>query len=232
MKAIGTMLGVLLVPAVCLAAQGEVSFLEGSATRRPEVGASVVLGLKSPVSQGDTIETSTGTRLEISLPDGSAVRLGPTSRLKLDAAAFTDSGRSLKATLLIGKVWSKVTSVFGSERNFEIKTSHAVAGVRGTIFRVEADKASAVLVKVYAGTVAVAGSSSIAPPSGKPGERKQVPGPKEVSRQAWEKLVSAMMQVRISAAGVAEEPTRFSEVDEVHDAFALWNRARDGSAGP
>jgi len=228
MKAIGTMLGALLLPAVCLAAQGEVSFLEGNATRHPAAGASVVLSLKSAVSQGDTLETAAGARLEISLPDKSVVRLGPSSRLKLDEAAFSDSARSFKATLVLGKVWSKVSSVFGSERSFEIKTEHAVAGVRGTIFRVDADKAAAVLVKVYAGTVAVAGVA-ITPAPKKPGERKQVPGPKQVSKQQWERLVSAMMQVRISAAGVPDEPTRFSEAEEVHDAFALWNRGRDGS---
>lgn len=57
--------------------------------------------------------------------------------------------------------------------------------------------------------------------------RKQVPGPKQVDERPWEKLVSVMMQVRMSAAGVPEEPRRFAEADEAQDAFALWNRERD-----
>lgn len=228
MKAMAIAVSALLAPAVCLAAQGEVSFLEGSATRSPASGAKAALSLKSPVDRGDVIETGEGARLEITLPDHSVVRLGPSSRLRLDEAAFSDGGRSVKATLLLGKVWSKVSSVFGGERNFEIRTEHAVAGVRGTIFRVEADSAKAVLVKVYAGAVAVVGQSMpLAQGPKKPSERKQVPGPKQVGKQQWEKLVSAMMQVRVSAAGVPEEPTRFAEADEVQDAFALWNRQRD-----
>ncbi len=228
MKTVATMVFALLAPAVCVAAQGEVTFLEGGATRLPASGAKVALSLKSAVEQGDLLETGAGARLEVTLPDRSVVRLGPSSRLRLDEAAFSDNGRSVKATLLLGKVWSKVSSVFGEARNFEVRTEHAVAGVRGTIFRVEADKAKAVLVRVYAGTVAVAGPSTpVAEVPKKSAEHKQVPGPKQVNKQQWERLVSAMMQVKVSAAGVPEEPTRFAEADEAQDAFALWNRDRD-----
>lgn len=62
--------------------------------------------------------------------------------------------------------------------------------------------------------------------------RKQVPGPKQVDERPWEKLVSAMMQVWMSAAGVPEEPRRFAEADEAQDAFALWNRERDDRIAP
>jgi hypothetical protein len=228
MRALAALIPAILAPAVCLAAQGEVTFLEGSASRLPASGPKVALSLESPIDRGDLLETGEGARLEITLPDKSVVRLAPSSRLRLDEAAFSHGGRSVKATLLLGKVWSKVSSVFGSERDFEVRTEHAVAGVRGTIFRVDADKAKAVLVKVYAGTVAVAGPSApMAQAPKKAAERKQVPGPKQVDRRQWEKLVSAMMQVKVSAAGVPEEPQRFAEADEAQDAFALWNRERD-----
>jgi hypothetical protein len=217
------------LPGAAIAASGEVTFLEGKASRTPAGGAKVALKLSGTVEKGDLVETGPATRLELTLPDKSVVRLGPSSKLKLDEAAFSDTSRDFKATLLLGKVWSKVSSVFGSERNFEVRTERAVAGVRGTIFRVDASKSKAVLVKVYAGTVAVAGQSPIPTAAPPKGERVQIAGPQQVSRQQWEKLVSAMMQVRVSAAGVPEEPKKFSEKDEAKDVWSAWNQQRDNA---
>ena len=224
-----TLLAAALLPATSMAAAGEVSFLEGSATRTPaDKGKAVTLAMKGSVEQGDLVETGANGKLEITLGDKSVVRLGPASKLRLEEAAFTDTSRSFKGTLLLGKVWSKVTSVFGSERNFEVKTERAVAGVRGTVFRVDADKTKAVTVKVYDGTVAVAGSqATTSAPAVKKGERVQVAGPSEVSKKDWEKLVGAMMQVKVSALGEPSEPTKLSEADEAKDAWSAWNRQRD-----
>lgn len=226
MSKLAPILLAVMLPASALAAVGEVTFLEGSATRAPVKGAKVGLKMKSTVEQGDLIRTGPKSRLEITLADKSVIRLGPSAKLRVDTAQFTDEGRDFKATLLLGKVWSKVTGIFGNDRSFEVRTERAVAGVRGTIFQVNAAKSKAVLVKVYTGTVAVAGSSmpTAAPPKG---ERVQVAGPQQVSRQQWEKIVSAMMQVKVGADGVPEDPQRFSEKDEEKDAWARWNRERD-----
>lgn len=218
-----------LLPGVSFAVSGEVSFVEGKASRTPQGGAKVTLKISGAVEKGDLIETGPGSRLELTLPDKSVVRLGPSSKFKLDEAAFSDTDRDFKATLILGKVWSKVSSVFGSERNFEVRTERAVAGVRGTIFRVDAAKSKAVLVKVYAGTVAVAGQGPVPTGASAKGERVQVAGPQLVSRQQWEKLVSAMMQVRVSAAGVPDEPTRFTEKEEEKDSWSAWNQQRDNA---
>ena len=120
--------------------------------------------------------------MEITLPT-KIVRLGPSSKLRLDEAAFSDEGRDFKATLLLGKVWSKVTGVFGSKRNFEVRTERAVAGVRGTIFQLDAKKTKAVLVKVYAGTVAVSGATA----ASRRRRRAARPGrpPQQGLRQQW-----------------------------------------------
>ncbi len=228
MSKLTPILMVVMLSTTAFAATGEVTFLEGKATRTAPQGAKAALKLKGQVAKGDLIETAAGARLELTLPDKSIVRLGPSSKLRLDEAAFSDEGRDFKATLLLGKVWSKVTGVFGAQRNFEVRTERAVAGVRGTIFQVDAQKTKAVLVKVYAGTVAVGGVTAASAPAPK-GERVQVAGPQPVSRQQWEKLVSAMMQVRVGANGVPEEPTRFAEEDVTKDAWAQWNRERDAA---
>jgi hypothetical protein len=226
-----TLLAASLFPSAALAAAGEVSFLEGSATRTPEKGKPAPLAVKGTVEQGDVIETGAAGKLEITLSDKSVVRLGPSSKLTLDEAAFTDTSRSFKGTLLLGRVWSKVKEKLGSsERTFEIRTERAVAGVRGTIFRVETER-KAMLVRVYEGTVAVAGNQELAAPPPKKGERVQVPGPTEVTKKDWERMVGQMMQLKVSAAGVPDpEPTRFAEADEVKDEWAQWNKKRDAGA--
>jgi hypothetical protein len=218
-----------LLPATALAASGEVTYLEGKATRTPQGGGKVALALKSGLEQGDTIETSAGAKLEITLADKSVMRLGPSSKLKLDVTSFSENSREFKATLILGKVWSKVSSIFGSERTFEVRTERAVAGVRGTIFRVDAARSKAVLVKVYTGTVAVAGTGAVPAAAPPKGERVQIAGPQQVSRQQWEKIISAMMQVSVGPDGKPSEPKGFTEQDEAKDAWAAWNRGRDAA---
>ena len=68
----------------------------------------------------------------------------------------------------------------GGEARFEVKTENAVAGVRGTTFRVDAASDKLVVVRVYSGTVAVAGGGAAPPGARGAGGRgaQQVPGPR------------------------------------------------------
>ena len=220
-------------PAKGAAAAGKVTFLAGDATRtaghEPEK-----LAMGAPVYQGDVLATQRRTRLEVTLADGSVVRLGPTSKAEVQAAAFgkTVDQRNVSAKLLVGKVWANVAKAVGGDQRFEVKTENAVAGVRGTTFRVDAANDKSVVVKVYSGTVAVA-SGPIPRPEhqgaekpGKP-ERKQIAGPQQVTREQWEKIVTNMMEVRISSDGVPSEPEKFALASPGKDEWEEWNRSRD-----
>jgi hypothetical protein len=190
------------------------------------------------VYQGDVLETARRTRLEVKLVDASVVRLGPTSKAVVQAAAFgkTVEDRKVSAKLVVGQVWANVAKAIGGEARFEVQTENAVAGVRGTTFRVDAAKDKSVVVKVYSGTVAVAAGPIPRPEHGakdepggtKPKERKQIAGPSEVTREQWEKIVTSMMQVKVSADGKPSEPEQFAVASE--DAWEAWNRERDATA--
>jgi hypothetical protein len=147
------------------------------------------------------------------------------------------------ARLLVGDMWAKVAKAVGGESRFEVQTANAVAGVRGTTFRVDAREDRSVVVKVYAGTVAVAGGGPIprpahggeaepapapAPEKGKKPGRVRVAGPKEVTREQWERIVGAMMQVKVAADGTPAQPEPFQLADAARDEFEAWNRERDG----
>jgi len=244
------LLGAVAVSSAALASApapaGTITFLAGEASRSAG-GTTERLSVGSAVFQGDAIETARRTRLELKLADGSVLRLGPLSRVDLDAAAFGASAddRKVSAKLRVGNVWASVTRQLGGEARFEVRTENAVAGVRGTTFRVDAATDKSVVVRVYSGTVAVAagaiprpehagpGEAAGAPevkaggkPSGKP-ERRPVAGPQEVTREQWEKIVTTMMQVRVAADGRPAEPEAFKLA--AADEWETWNRARDAA---
>jgi hypothetical protein len=227
----GAWVGSALALAPALAAQpktAQVSALEGRAQKWRGNGPRMELRVGTSVSQGETLETQQGARLEVRFDDNSILRLGPKARLQLAEAHFAGSARRrFSARLFFGKLWAKVTSVIQGEQKFQIETENAVAGVRGTTFRMDANEDKSVLVRVYDGTVAVGTGG---PPAAGGGERREVEGPREVTREQWEKLVGRQMQILISADGTPGEPEEFSPDVEKDDPFARWNQERDAAA--
>lgn len=207
----------------------EVTFLEGSAAKVSKDGSRSSLSLRSVVYEGESVHTEAGSRLELMLPDESVVRLGPSSKLDLSEVNFQSGARRFSAKLAFGKVWSKVTRAISGDAKFEVETDNAVAGVRGTTFRVDANRDRSVLVRVYAGAVAMAPGAGIAMPSPRkqPG-RVQVAGPRQVSRSEWEVLVGKMMSLSINPDGSPGEAVAFTAEEEAGDEWVSWNRSRDG----
>jgi hypothetical protein len=205
----------------------QVTVLEGSAHRSRANGARTDLRVGAAVGQGDTIETRDATRLEIRFSDASVLRLGPKAKLQLIEAHFGGgpARRKLTARLFFGKLWAKVTTVIQGEQKFQVETENAVAGVRGTTFRVDANADKSVLVRVYDGAVAVGKNVEATPGEG----RREVQGPQEVTRDEWEKLVGRQMQIFISADGTPGDPEQFSPDVDKDDPFARWNQQRDAA---
>jgi hypothetical protein len=212
---------------------GSVTYLVGEASRSAG-GKTDTLTLGSLVYENDVVETRGRTRLEVKLPDKSVIRIGPQSRVQLVSAIFGRSveERKVSAKIVVGNIWAKVTRAAGGESHFEVRTENAVAGVRGTTFRVDAKADRSVVVKVYSGAVAVAGAAPLPRPSHEGGkqERRQVPGPQQVSRQQWEKLVGQMMQIAVAPDGTPGEPKGFALAAPGQDEWEDWNRERDQAA--
>lgn len=222
------LLGSLFAAGTALAdGAATVSFLAGKAELRHQ-GQTGALSVGAPVAAGDEVATGAGSRLELTLADRSVVRLGPSSKLTLREAEVEGQGeKKFSAKLLFGKLWAKVASTLGGESHFDVETENAVAGVRGTIFRVDARHDRSVLVRVYAGAVAVAAMNRL-PQMAHGTTRHEVAGPTEVDKRTYEKLVAKMMQVRVSASGELGEPTSFTAESEAQDRWVAWNEGRDG----
>lgn len=116
---------------------------------------------KGPVFLGDTLRAVKGN-VKLRLTDGSVLMLAEGTRLTLTGEEFGSLGRAFSVRLWVGSVWARVKkAAAGSERNFEIATERAVAGVRGTEFRVDVrrlDQESYTRVSVFEGAVYVRGT--------------------------------------------------------------------------
>lgn len=226
----------VLVPQLAFAAIGKIAVLEGAATRTPEGGAPIALAVGSEIELKDTLKVAKGN-LKFELNDGSQIALSEKGELFIDEAQFEGQDcKGFVGTLKSGSLWTKVKKLLGGAK-YEVKTERAVAGVRGTIFRIDADtlvkgakgkgRKAATVVRVVEGVVRVNPSAKIAKSikgalKPKPGERKEVPGPQEVSVEAWEKIFVQLQAGEAQAIGVDLFEAAQLEEQQKNDAFSQW----------
>lgn len=223
---------------------GKVSGLTGTA-RRAAAGATQPLALGTEVELGDRLEVEKGSYLKVALNDASVIALGPDSVLEITEAKFAGQTRqAFSGRLWMGKFWAKVTKALaGSDAKFEVSTERAVAGVRGTLFRVDAVVAKTpetslskvlaraarppidrTMVKVMEGKVGVEAEikkKKVAAPRG--GPRREVAGPQEISLDEWEKKfaeLQANQQVTVGESSFQQgtfDPARRDAFDRFVD---------------
>jgi hypothetical protein len=179
-------------------------------------------------------EANTGekSRMELLLPDSSIIRFADNTSFKILQVDVSDAGkRDVKIFVTLGKIWSNVRKALGGKGGFEVSCQNAVAGVRGTVYRMNVEDDKSALVKVYNGEVAVSAAANeqktpaVGPPQPVAGPTK-VAGPKPVSMEEWVYIIKSMQQIRIKSDGKAEEPKDFNE-EEDRDAWVDWNKSRD-----
>lgn len=105
----------------------------------------------TPVFEGDTIRTGADGEASINLYDQGVLHLAPESVMVIDAAAWDETSPDVftgEIFLEAGNLWSRLFDFVSPESDFSVRTSTAVATVRGTTFWVGAlsDNASRVYV--------------------------------------------------------------------------------------
>ena len=86
------------------------------------------------VQEGDVVITDIDSRAKIVMNDRNIINVSPSTRFKITKYA-TDANRNVSLDLSSGKIRNNVIQKYDGEKNkFEVRTSTAVAGVRGTRF--------------------------------------------------------------------------------------------------
>lgn len=227
-------------PIAVKAGKGEIvaAHIEGAAQVRPQGAKSwLPLELNKALHNGDEVTVGKASRLELLMPDKSRLRFAAETRFKImqtPEAAKED----VKVHVAVGRTWANVSKSIGIKRKFELSCDNAVAGVRGTVYRMNVSDDQSALVRVYDGEVAVSGAT-------KPMDRgeqifgkkptkvagpKPVAGPHKITMEEWVVLLRSMQQVSIRADGTADKPREFTEQED-RDEWVDWNKERDRESG-
>lgn len=212
-----------------------VSHLEGTAhLLRKTDGANPSLKVGDILRSGDEVAVGSGkARVEITLSDKSLVRFASNTRFRIVQLEPQKEGDKLQVdiNLAVGRSYANISRAMG-KTNFNISSENAVAGVRGTVYRMNVEVDKAVLVRVYEGQVQVAGGvkaleapKAVGPP-GRIAGPQSIPGPTRVTLEEWVYIVRARQQIRVRPDGSSGAPVSFTEQEDL-DEWVLWNRKRD-----
>lgn len=191
--------------------------------------------LKAAIMDGDRIKTLVESRCEITLTDGTIIRIGENSSFHFIDVNLKSSVHKLKAELPQGDSWVNASSTKAAKKDFQLKAPTAVCAIRGTIYRVEAD--STTTCKVYEGKVDVGPPTvwsasmpkekRIGPPQQVPGPT-QIPGPYEVTLEQWQQIVRGQ-QIIVRKDGKFAKSAFDEKADEM-DEWVKWNKQLDAKA--
>jgi hypothetical protein len=147
--------------------------------------------------------------MELLLADNSRLRFAGNSEFKVVRmeTGGPSATRDVNVHVTLGKAWANVAKTIGTKGNFAVCCDQAVAGVRGTVYRMNIDPDRSALVRVYDGTIHVIGGGKavetpkpIRPPTRISGPTP-IPEPHKVSMEEWTIIIKAMQQVRVGADG-------------------------------
>ncbi len=222
----------------------EITYLSGTASLISKEGQTLKsLSKGQQLTQGDRIRTGKKSRIEIKLPDGSFIRFDEDTSFELETVGLDqkDRRRDIRVRVLLGKVWAKVSRLFSNRGRFALSTKTAVAGVRGTTYRMNVNADDSAVVRVYNGEVVVQSKAQMdettaafqqlkesKPDSGPHSVQgpHPIPGPHPVSVTEWLHILKSMQEITIHPDGTATKPFRFSiQADE--NEWVRWNKARD-----
>ncbi|OQX95595.1 hypothetical protein B6I21_04580 [candidate division KSB1 bacterium 4572_119] len=188
--------------------------------------------LFSPVYNGDRFRTLSESRCEIRLAKKGTIRIGENADFTFKHDPITGKGNS---TLKKGRFWASIKGLFKQNR-FQIRTPTAVCSIRGTIYRIDADSSTKVLV--YDGAVDVGPAwmgeddstknTRQTPRFQKPVEVQGptvVPGPFEVTLDQWVRIVAGY-QIEVRADGKYNK-TKIDKNTDQEDDWVKWNKQRD-----
>jgi ferric-dicitrate binding protein FerR (iron transport regulator) len=121
----------------------EVVYVSGSVNVKEKGGEQWdSLDVERRLGEGDEILTKRSGTVELRLPDGSVLKIGPNSHVIINSVGMVEVTRCATNSfeLLYGKIRAVVAPFANKKSSFTIETDNALVGVRGTHFGVSHDK--------------------------------------------------------------------------------------------
>jgi len=188
--------------------------------------------LYSAIFDGDRLKTKQEARCETRLRDQSVIRIGENTTFTFKQNQLNSD---FNAEITKGRIWANIRKL-SRRTKFQVRTPTAVCSIRGTIYRIDADSTTKVMVyqgavdvgplwAVKRDTAGVGQQKSFQPPYEVPGPT-QVPGPFEVTLEQWVRIVAGF-QIEVRPDGKYAKSRINKNVDD-QDEWVAWNKQRDG----
>lgn len=188
--------------------------------------------VRAKVSLNDQIRTDAESSAELLWANGGVLRMAELSTMAVTEQAKEENSTEPGAKVLKGRVWANMQKISNTGKKFSIESPTAVAGIRGTIFRVDVGADSSTDVLVYEGKVAVGPGAALKDTTKKdtidrkevegPGE---VEGPQEVTLEKWVTIIAGQ-QIRVEKSGTFKT-WQFDQGKDSTDTWVKYNLERD-----
>lgn len=207
---------------------GTVTFMIGDVFVSHDKTTWVNADFDMKIYQEDQIRTETESRCEITLEDGTMVRMDENTSQQFEKCMVSKTAKEVSLFLSSGKVWLNARKILAKSDSFKVRTNKAVCAIRGTKFRVDTDDKQT-RISVHKGAVATWSALFDKP---KPEtdvftlEPKPIAGPHPVSMEKWVEIVKAFQQITIDSNGKYEKKD-FNVNSIMEDQWVKWNMTRD-----
>lgn len=187
-------------------------------------GASAFTAAKNnqALNPGDTVQTDTTGRAELSFKDGSLTRLDANSIFTLDKLVTTTGKRQIAGSMRVGQAWNRVEKLSQSEA-FKQSANGATAGVLGTAFATTCLAAAPAPVKTRSALAKVANPESC--------RFTVIDGEVEVQARGGTVTLDAGQGVAIDQNGRAADPQTFAPDELYSRPWIQQNLKADAAAG-
>lgn len=164
-------------------AVGKVIFVKGQ-LKAARGNTSLSLTRGSDIMQGDTLITGAHSESQIRFTDGGQLTLLPNSEFKLQAYQ-NDSGQKRFSGEFLKGSFRAVSGIIGKTdpQNYEIQTSVATIGIRGTDYSATLDSHGELFTGVWSGKIMLSNcAGDIVIGEGEPYQYARVSSPEELPR--------------------------------------------------
>jgi hypothetical protein len=188
--------------------------------------------VRARVSLNDQLRTDVESSAEVRWVNGGVLRMAEHSTMSVTEQPKEENTSEPGVKVLQGRVWANMQKISNTGKKFSIESPTAVAGIRGTVFRVDVGADSSTDVLVYEGKVAVGPGTAIKDSTKKDttgrkevGGPAEVEGPQEVTLEKWVTIVAGQ-QIRVEKSGTFKT-WQFDQSKDSSDTWVKYNLERD-----